>query len=124
MDDDDLQKQITIKSRLMSLKDKKWVEIQVSDTGIGIAHENLSSLFKFGYTTKGEEGEKGFSLHSSRNFVQAQNGSLEACSDGVGKGALFTIKLPTLTHKDNRSDKLIEKMIFNKKVDEPEPETS
>ena len=68
------------------------VEFAVSDTGIGIAQENIENIFQHGFTTKAEGN--GFGLHSCANAAQQLGGSLKVHSDGVGKGATFTLCLP------------------------------
>ncbi len=60
---------------------------KIADTGEGVA--DLSKLFKFGETTK--EGGHGFGLHSCLKSMENMKGSLEAESEGVGKGATFTL---------------------------------
>jgi PAS domain S-box-containing protein len=68
------------------------VEISVSDNGIGIAPENLTRIFAFGFTTK--ENGHGFGLHSSANAAKEMGGSLRAESEGLGRGATFVLELP------------------------------
>jgi signal transduction histidine kinase len=68
------------------------VRIQVKDNGIGIPPENLNRIFAHGFTTK-KDGH-GFGLHSCALAAKEMGGSLLAQSDGVGKGATFTLELP------------------------------
>jgi signal transduction histidine kinase len=68
------------------------VLIEVSDTGIGISPENLSRIFQHGFTTK-PEGH-GFGLHSAALTARELDGSLTAQSDGLQRGARFTLELP------------------------------
>ena len=70
----------------------KRVQIQVQDNGIGIAPENLNRIFAHGFTTK-KDGH-GFGLHSSALAAKEMGGALHAHSDGLGRGALFTLELP------------------------------
>ncbi len=69
------------------------VAITVTDTGKGITKENLTKVFSHGYTTK-KDGH-GFGLHSSALAANEMGGSLTADSKGPGKGATFTVELPT-----------------------------
>jgi signal transduction histidine kinase len=66
--------------------------IDVADTGVGIAAENLARIFQHGFTTK-KDGH-GFGLHSSANSATELGGSLAVVSDGPGGGATFTLQLP------------------------------
>lgn len=68
------------------------LRIEVRDTGVGIAPENLTNIFHHGFTTK-REGH-GFGLHSSANAAVEMGGRLHAHSDGLGQGASFVLELP------------------------------
>ena len=65
----------------------------MEDTGCGIPPENLSRIFTFGFTTR--PGGHGFGLHASALAAAEMGGSLTAASDGVGRGARFTLDLPS-----------------------------
>jgi len=71
------------------------VRIEVVDNGVGIAPENLTRVFTQGFTTR-EDGH-GFGLHGGILAAQELGGSLTAQSDGLGKGATFTLELPIQT---------------------------
>jgi PAS domain S-box-containing protein len=68
------------------------VLIKVIDNGIGISAENLTKIFSHGFTTR-KDGH-GFGLHSSANAAKQMGGSLNAHSEGPGKGATFVLELP------------------------------
>jgi C4-dicarboxylate-specific signal transduction histidine kinase len=68
------------------------VRMAVTDNGSGIAQENLTKVFRHGFTTK-KDGH-GFGLHSGALAAKEMNGSLAVHSDGPGKGATFTLELP------------------------------
>ena len=68
------------------------VRIQVSDNGVGIPQENLARIFEHGFTTRGNG--HGFGLHSSAQAARDLNGTLTVHSEGTGRGADFTLKLP------------------------------
>lgn len=68
------------------------VNMQVADNGIGIAPENLTSIFQYGFTTR--KSGHGFGLHSSALTAQELGGSLTVSSDGPDCGATFTLELP------------------------------
>jgi len=72
--------------------DQSTVGIQVRDNGVGIESGNLSKVFSHGFTTKSDG--HGFGLHSCALAAQQLGGSLSAHSDGIGCGALFTLRLP------------------------------
>ncbi|WP_248731145.1 DAHL domain-containing protein [Pseudomonas sp. MWU13-2517] len=68
------------------------LEISVKDEGEGIPAENMTRIFTHGFTTR-KEGH-GFGLHSCALAAVEMNGQLTAHSDGPGKGAVFTLKIP------------------------------
>jgi PAS domain S-box-containing protein len=70
------------------------VRIEVADNGVGIPLENMTRIFAHGFTTKKEKGGRGFGLHHSALLAKEMGGSLTADSDGLGKGAIFTLELP------------------------------
>jgi signal transduction histidine kinase len=68
------------------------IALSVSDNGCGIAKEDLIRIFSMGYTTR-DDGH-GFGLHSCANVAKEMGGSLRVASDGVGRGACFTLEVP------------------------------
>jgi PAS domain S-box-containing protein len=68
------------------------VALKVSDTGHGIAPENLPKIFRHGFTTK--ENGHGFGLHSCVLAAREMGGDLLVASEGPGRGAVFTVLLP------------------------------
>lgn len=69
------------------------IQISVADNGMGIAAENLTRMFAQGFSTR--KGGHGFGLHSSVLAAQEMGGKLAVSSDGVGKGATFTLEIPS-----------------------------
>jgi signal transduction histidine kinase len=68
------------------------VHVSVSDNGVGISPENLEKIFTHGFTTK--KSGHGFGLHSGAIMAKELGGQLSVHSDGVGRGATFTLELP------------------------------
>jgi signal transduction histidine kinase len=83
-------------SKLLTIRIRKtddgFVAIVIQDNGTGIAPENLTRIFSHGFTTR--KGGHGFGLHSAALAAQQMHGRLAAVSDGLGKGASFTLELP------------------------------
>ena len=69
-----------------------FVHVSVIDNGVGIPPDNLTRVFEHGFTTR-KEGH-GFGLHSGALAARELGGTLTVYSDGVGKGATFTLTLP------------------------------
>ena len=68
-----------------------YVALSVTDTGEGIAHENMSKLFQPLFTTKPKG--IGLGLVVCRNLAEANGGWIEVESE-PGKGTTFTAALP------------------------------
>jgi C4-dicarboxylate-specific signal transduction histidine kinase len=84
-----IPKQLNIRLRLAG---SDRVQIIVKDNGVGIAPENLTRIFGHGFTTK-KDGH-GFGLHSGALAAKEMGGCIKVHSDGLGKGAQFTLELP------------------------------
>jgi len=89
----DIDKKI-ISIFLKENKAKKMITITVKDNGIGILEENLPKLFSMGFTTK-TKGH-GLGLHMCALHAKDFGGSLIAQSEGIGKGATFTLTFPKI----------------------------
>jgi signal transduction histidine kinase len=74
------------------------VKISISDTGIGIAPDFLPHVFdRFRQGEGGRtrsHGGLGIGLSLARKLIELHGGSIDAGSDGTGKGATFVIRLP------------------------------
>jgi two-component system NtrC family sensor kinase len=68
-------------------------EITISDTGCGIAAENLQKIFDPFFTTKGVGKGTGLGLSVSHGTIEAHGGSIEVEST-LGEGTEFRIYLP------------------------------
>ncbi|PCJ62603.1 MAG: hypothetical protein COA79_03560 [Planctomycetota bacterium] len=77
------------------IDNKRYVEITVSDTGIGIKEENIEKIFDPFFTTKELEQGTGLGLSSVFRIVNEHMGDISVTSQ-VGEGTTFTIKLPIL----------------------------
>jgi signal transduction histidine kinase len=72
--------------------------LTISDTGIGIAAEQIDGIFDL-FAQAGQagtprsQGGLGIGLHLARQLVAAHGGSLTAYSAGVGLGSTFTVRL-------------------------------
>lgn len=76
-------------------EDGKFVEICVTDNGVGIDEETQIKLFRHGFTTK--DNGHGFGLHSCSNGAKTLGGDLDISSPGLHQGATAVLKLPTQT---------------------------
>jgi PAS domain S-box-containing protein len=81
------------------------VEISVSDTGMGIRPDFLPYVFeRFRQADAGttrKTGGLGLGLAIVRHIVEMHGGTVEASSEGEGKGATFQVRLPLMiVHPD------------------------
>ena len=80
------------------------VRVRVIDSGIGIAPELLPRLFgafeQGGRNITRQFGGLGLGLAICRALVEMHHGTISACSDGPGHGAIFTVDLPTAPAAD------------------------
>ncbi|TME11294.1 MAG: response regulator [Chloroflexi bacterium] len=83
-----------------------WVEIAVTDTGVGIAHADLALLFgEFHQLPVGPGGKQegtGLGLALTKRFATLHGGDVTVESE-VGKGSTFTLRLPVQSKPPPRS---------------------
>jgi len=74
------------------------VEIHVEDTGEGIGPEHLPHIFERFYradpSRARRSGGSGLGLAIVQQIVRAHGGEITVASDGLGRGATFTLHLP------------------------------
>lgn len=78
--------------------DAGTVVISVADTGVGLAPEMLTQVFDLFFQGKRSvdraEGGLGVGLALVRNIVELHGGTVEARSEGRGRGSEFVVRLP------------------------------
>ncbi|MFJ9154593.1 sensor histidine kinase [Streptomyces sp. NPDC102270] len=79
------------------------VIVRVTDDGIGIAEHDLERIFhrfeRLGHPGRSAAaGGSGIGLTIARGVARAHGGDITAESDGLGKGATFTLRLPQDAH--------------------------
>lgn len=74
--------------------------IRVKDTGVGIAPEHLARIFdlfaQVDRSVDRSQGGLGVGLTLVKRLVEMHGGTVEARSEGVGKGSEFVVRLPAL----------------------------
>ena len=79
-------------------RDDGELVLRVRDNGIGIAPDALTSIFEIfvqgPQTIARTEGGLGLGLAIVRSLVQMHGGTVTAHSEGLGKGAMFEVRLP------------------------------
>jgi len=87
-----VERRRTLEIRLSA--DDEHIRFEVEDNGCGISAEHLERLFQHGFSTK--PNGHGFGLHTSAIAARTMNGSLEAHSDGLDRGARIRLTLPRI----------------------------
>jgi signal transduction histidine kinase len=76
------------------------VWISVKDSGAGIPHNEMDNIFHEFYQLEDHmirrHGGLGLGLAIARGLIELQEGRIWAESDGIGKGAAFTVALPLI----------------------------
>lgn len=91
--------EIAVATRLTddSSTDKKYVEIEFTDTGPGIPENHLGKIFEPFFTTKPIGKGTGLGLAVSYGIIKKHGGNIFVRSEH-GKGASFFVKLPLENH--------------------------
>jgi PAS domain S-box-containing protein len=82
---------VTIETANVATDDGEWVELRLTDTGIGMTDSERQQLFDPFFTTK--EGGTGLGLATVYGIVEQSGGTIEVDS-APGMGSSFSIMLP------------------------------
>lgn len=105
----------TITVNALQSEKPRFIEVTVSDTGVGIAEENIPKIFSIEskFTTVGTDGEKGTGLGLSlvREIVEKHGGKIWVESK-LNKGTDFKFLLPKASAKilmidDSNTDRIL-----------------
>jgi two-component system CheB/CheR fusion protein len=90
----------TVEVRLTTEKRGSVAILTVRDTGIGMDERMLSELFKpfsqADQTLDRTMGGLGLGLSLARGLIEAHRGTIDAQSEGIGRGSVLTVRLPTI----------------------------
>jgi PAS domain S-box-containing protein len=93
--------------RLTAEREGNQVLVRVTDTGIGISAEQLPRVFEiFSQVQSAQErsqGGLGIGLTLVKRLTEMHGGSVEAHSDGAGKGSEFIVRLPIATTQTRKT---------------------
>jgi signal transduction histidine kinase len=88
---------VTLSARRLHVDSGDWIEIEVRDTGIGIAAKDLTRIFNDFSQVNSRESRKskgtGLGLALSQKLCGVMGGGIFAESE-IGHGACFTIRVP------------------------------
>ncbi|SLN37406.1 Autoinducer 2 sensor kinase/phosphatase LuxQ [Roseovarius albus] len=88
---------ITVEAARVGEKDSDWVEIQITDTGIGIKPEDLPRIFdeyvRLNEEDTGTPEGSGLGLSITKQLVQLMGGEIGVESE-PNEGSVFWVKLP------------------------------
>jgi two-component system phosphate regulon sensor histidine kinase PhoR len=95
----------TDENRLITLSTKlsrinSFVEVTVTDNGIGISTEHITHIFDRFYKVDSSRSSKGTGLGLSivKHLIESHGGTIYADSK-IGQGSSFTATLPTVAHR-------------------------
>ena len=96
------------KSSHFPIQSGEYLQIDIQDTGTGIAEENLQKIFEPFYTTKKQGEGTGLGLSAVYGTVQEHHGTIKVDSI-INSGTTFTIQLP-IAHEDIQSEEVNEQI--------------
>ncbi len=83
-----------------AMDDDGRIRVAICDNGVGISADTMTQIFQHGFTTR-KDGH-GFGLHGSAIAARDMGIELTAHSDGLGRGATFTLLIPCAADKADK----------------------
>jgi len=111
------------KLTVKSLQDEDWVQISITDTGMGIPENMKNRIFEPFFTTKASKGS-GLGLSVTYGII-ARHGGMLKFDSAVGQGTTFYIRLPLAVEaakKETKKGKAAAAKFANILVVDDEPE--
>jgi CheY-like chemotaxis protein len=85
---------------LSARPDGQEVIVSISDTGIGIPPDKLTTVFdmfsQLARPVEMSHGGLGIGLHLVKRLVEMHGGTVQASSEGEGRGSEFVVRLPVM----------------------------
>jgi signal transduction histidine kinase len=96
-----------VKINISLILKSRFVHLSISDNGIGLTKKDSTRIFnrfyRVGEEIKRSTAGSGLGLFLCREIIKAHSGTVEAVSEGIGKGVSFNIKLKTGNNHENNS---------------------
>jgi signal transduction histidine kinase len=84
--------------------DPDYVEIELRDDGVGMSPDVQNRAFDPFFTTRRSRGGTGLGLHIVYNLVTQRLGGRLKLESAVGRGTVFTVRLPLVCPKEESPD--------------------
>ena len=94
-----IYRKIHIQIKIETIDDKPMLHWMIQDNGAGIPAEKIQQIFERGASSK-RKGLTGIGLHWCANTMTAMRGRIWAESDGLHRGAVFHILMPTAPEEE------------------------
>jgi signal transduction histidine kinase/ligand-binding sensor domain-containing protein len=99
-------------------RNENYVDISISDTGIGIPKEKMSKIFDRFYQVDGshtrEKGGTGIGLSLTKELVELHKGKIEVKSE-EGKGTTLTVSIPLGTEHLKPEEIIKKKLLYRRR---------
>ncbi len=113
------------KIRIRTHRDIRSCRFDIIDNGDGIRGKDLKNVFKMFWRGLGGQSSRvrgtGLGLYIVRNIVRDHHGKVWASSPGIGRGSIFSVRLPRVRKYWNPSLHRRLKLQTDKKTDKHEP---
>jgi signal transduction histidine kinase len=86
-------RKVRVRTRLVKDKDSKFVQVEISDNGVGMSEQTQAQIFNPFYTTKEVGKGTGLGLSIVKGILDDHNATIEISSK-VDDGTTFLLSFP------------------------------
>ena len=87
------EREVRVRTRLVNDSGKQFIQVDITDNGVGMSEQKISQIFNPFFTTKGVGQGTGLGLSIVKGILDDHNATIEITSE-IDKGTTFLLSFP------------------------------
>jgi len=87
------EREVKVRTRLVNDSGKQFIQVDITDNGVGMSEQKISQIFNPFYTTKGVGQGTGLGLSIVKGILDDHDATIEITSE-IGQGTTFLLSFP------------------------------